>query len=264
MVAAKSDTGMKICIRMDDITPDMDWAKFLRFKELCNLYQVKPLIGVVPKNEDKSLKRDKPRGDFWEYIRQLQAEGWQVAQHGYTHVYATDEPGLFPLNRFSEFAGVEYSEQYEAVRLGQEILREHGIETDIFMAPGHSYDKHTFKALENLGYWRITDGFGKRPYARYGMVFYPIAFRQESALKAKRGYTTLVVHTNTLEEEDFARYERIFRECRGRLISYTELLGVEPVYRGCIGAAAEYLMALAKQRLVALAAALKRCRRKKG
>ena len=122
---------MKIAIRMDDITPDMDWAKFLKFKELCDLYQVKPLIGVVPKNEDKSLKKGKPRADFWEYIRALQKDGWTVAQHGYTHVYATANPGLFPLNRLSEFAGVEYSEQYEAIRFGQNILKEHGIETTV-------------------------------------------------------------------------------------------------------------------------------------
>ncbi|MDE6984516.1 MAG: DUF2334 domain-containing protein, partial [Lachnospiraceae bacterium] len=39
---------MKISIRMDDITPDMDWAKFLRFKALCDRDQIKPLIGVLP------------------------------------------------------------------------------------------------------------------------------------------------------------------------------------------------------------------------
>ena len=71
-------------------------------------------------------------------MKELQKEGWTIAQHGYTHVYTTDEAGLFPLNKFSEFAGVEYSEQYEAVRLGQNILKEHGIETDLFMAPAHS------------------------------------------------------------------------------------------------------------------------------
>ena len=69
---------MKICIRMDDITPDMDWAKFLRFKELCDLYQVKPLIGVVPKNEDKNLSIDAPREDFWEYVKALQKDGWMT------------------------------------------------------------------------------------------------------------------------------------------------------------------------------------------
>ena len=101
---------MNIAIRMDDITPDMDWAKFLRFKELCDLYQVKPLIGVVPENMDENLHIDEPGNapirDFWGYIRELQKEGWSVAQHGVTHIYTTKKMGCFPLNRFSEFAGI--------------------------------------------------------------------------------------------------------------------------------------------------------------
>ena len=51
---------MKIAIRMDDITPDMDWAKFLRFKELCDLYQVKPLIGVVPAYSESAFSGKQP------------------------------------------------------------------------------------------------------------------------------------------------------------------------------------------------------------
>ena len=243
---------MKIAIRMDDITPDMDWAKFLKFKELCDLYQVKPLIGVVPKNEDKGLKKGKPRADFWEYIRALQKEGWTVAQHGYTHVYATTNPGLFPLNRLSEFAGVEYSDQYEAIRLGQNILREHGIETDIFMPPAHSFDKYTLKAMENLCYRRVTDGFGKYPYIRNNVVFYPIAHSRKSALKSRNGYTTFVVHSNTMNEADFKRYKHIFRKYRNRLISYSELLEVEPYFRGTLGNMKEYLMAAAKAALVSV------------
>ena len=46
---------MKISIRMDDITPDMDWARFMRFKALCDQYNIKPLIGVVPDNNDAKL-----------------------------------------------------------------------------------------------------------------------------------------------------------------------------------------------------------------
>ena len=244
------NTGMKICIRMDDITPDMDWAKFLRFKELCDLYQVKPLIGVVPKNEDKNLSIDAPREDFWEYVKALQKDGWTIAQHGYVHVYTTDEAGIFPLNHFSEFAGVEYSEQYEALRLGQNILKEHGIEADIFMAPGHSYDKYTLKALENLKFWRITDGFGKRPYIRNNMVFYPISYSQSSALRAKNGYTTFVVHTNVMEDADFKRYEQMFAKYKGRFISYSEFLTIEPQIRGAFGKLKEHLMAAAKLTLV--------------
>ena len=47
---------MKIAVRLDDITPDMDWQRFFRFKALLDQYQVKPLIGVVPDNRDENLR----------------------------------------------------------------------------------------------------------------------------------------------------------------------------------------------------------------
>ena len=46
---------MKIAIRLDDITPDMDKKSFERFKALLDKYKVKPLIGVVPDNKDPQL-----------------------------------------------------------------------------------------------------------------------------------------------------------------------------------------------------------------
>ena len=47
---------MKIAVRLDDITPDMDWQRFYAFKTLLDKYQVKPLIGIVPDNRDENLK----------------------------------------------------------------------------------------------------------------------------------------------------------------------------------------------------------------
>ena len=116
---------MNISIRMDDITPDMDWAKFLRFKELCDLYQVKPLIGVVPENQDSMLHIDEARDDFWEYLLQLKDEGWVIAQHGCTHIYSTKKKGCFPLNAISEYAGKSYDEQLASLKKGKEILESH-------------------------------------------------------------------------------------------------------------------------------------------
>ena len=45
----------KIAIRIDDITPEMDWAKFSRFAELLDRYGIRPLIGVIPKNADPMM-----------------------------------------------------------------------------------------------------------------------------------------------------------------------------------------------------------------
>ena len=55
---------MKIAVRMDDITPDMDWEKFLAFKEILDAHDIKPLIGVVPDNKDENLHRAGEAGDF--------------------------------------------------------------------------------------------------------------------------------------------------------------------------------------------------------
>ena len=226
---------MKITIRMDDITPDMDWAKFLRFKELCDLYQVKPLIGVVPANQDTMLHIEKPRADYWEYLHTLQSEGWCIAQHGCTHIYNTHKKGCFPLNALSEYAGNSYEEQYALLEKGQKILKEHQIDTDIFMAPAHSYDYNTLKALKKLGFTKITDGFGKQPYQWQGLTFYPISF---------------IVHANTMNDQDFARYEQIFALHKDKFISYTEYLQADTVKRRMLGHWVEHLKALSKYILV--------------
>ena len=58
--------GMKIAIRMDDITPDMNWDNFLALKALFDRYHICPLIGVVPDNRDDGLRIMEPREDFCE------------------------------------------------------------------------------------------------------------------------------------------------------------------------------------------------------
>ena len=154
---------MRITVRLDDITPDMDWERFYRFKALLDKYQIKPLIGVVPDNRDENL-RAKAQGapeDFWACIRQLRDQGWQIAMHGFRHIYATKKGGLFPLNDFSEFAGLPFEEQRRMLLEGKRILEEGGIRTELFMAPAHSYDGNTIRALKQslprarLTLWRI-------------------------------------------------------------------------------------------------------------
>ena len=73
---------MKIAIRMDDITADMNWKNFLALKELFDRHGICPLIGVVPDNRDENLRMDPPREDFWEYLGKLRGQGWVIAQHG--------------------------------------------------------------------------------------------------------------------------------------------------------------------------------------
>lgn len=241
---------MKIAVRMDDISPEMDWAKWERADRILKEHHITPLLGVVPDNRDANLiKNKKPDSKefFWDFLQKCRKEGYVLALHGCNHVYDTKKGGMFPLNSFSEFAGHPYEKQYERIAYGKETLEQHDIHTGIFMAPAHSYDRNTLKALRELGIDKMTDGFGRKPYVYQGITFYPIAHHLEKQWN-QEGYTTLVLHTNTMEEKDFQRLERILSE--RDVISYQDYLQVEPVHAGIFHRLWEFCMAKAKHMIV--------------
>ena len=243
----------RIAIRIDDITPGMDWDKFSRFAELLDRYGIRPLIGLVPRNEDPLLEAGDKRNPAFDdkeayaaWLKERREAGWIFAQHGTTHVYSTKKAGIFPLNSFSEFAGVELKRQYLMLREGKEELRKLGAESDIFMAPGHSFDKNTLRALKKLGFRYITDGYGSHPYSRGGLIFLPISFLRSRELKKEYGVTTYVVHCAEMTEEEYDRYEKLFREQRERFIDYGELLKLPARERVRGASFVEYIYATAK------------------
>lgn len=241
---------MKIAVRLDDITPDMDWSKFYAFKDILDAHGIKPLIGVVPDNQDKMLALNPPREGFWDDIKALQQQGWVVAMHGVNHVYDSKQGGMFPLNDFSEFAGHPLEVQREKIRKGKEILEEKGIQTDFFMTPAHTYDANTLKALKENGFRKVTDGFGEYPYEWEGITFYPISFRMSDSLKKDNGYTTMVVHTNTIDNMD--SYKKMFEKHREQFISYSEYMKILPEGRTRWDMKKEHMMAVLKHWLVKL------------
>lgn len=243
---------MKTAIRMDDITPDMDFEKFYRVKKLLDTYQIKPLIGVVPFNQDPNLIKNPVMEEFGTFLKLLQEEGYVIALHGCYHIYTTNKKGLFPLNDFSEYAGVPYEKQYTMICKGKEQLQKWGVDTDIFMAPGHTFDKNTLKALIANGFKCITDGFGRTSYVRGGLIFYPIAAKRSECFSNKEGYTTLVLHTNMMEEKDFLKLEKQLNEHKEKFISYSSYLKTDARKRGVFACFVEYVAAMAKYVLVRL------------
>ena len=102
---------MKIAVRMDDIAPDMDWAKWKRADRILREHHITPLLGVVPDNRDPNLIKDKEshsREFFWDFLHKCRKEGYVLALHGCSHVYDTKKGGMFPLNSFSEFASINW------------------------------------------------------------------------------------------------------------------------------------------------------------
>lgn len=249
---------MKAAIRLDDITADMDWEKFYKMKTILDTYQIKPLIGVVPFNQDPNLKRQEKIKDFGEFLRKCKQEGYSIALHGYQHVYVNKKGGIFPLNDLSEYAGISLEKQKSMIEEGKHRLEDWGVGTDIFMAPAHSFDKNTIKALKECGFVSITDGFGKKPYIRNGLTFFPISMKRTDCISEKEGYTTLVLHTNTMDETEFESCEKMIREHRECFISYSDYLKVKAEQRNIFGNIWEYSTAKAKFYLVRLRAMLKK------
>ena len=70
--------------------------------------------------------------------------------------------------------------------------------------------------------------------------------------RCKKGYTTLVLHSNMMEEKDFEVLDRQLKEHREKFISYDEYLKVNADKRGLSGHVIEYMMALSKYILVRL------------
>lgn len=241
---------MNTAIRMDDVTADMDYSKFNRVKKILDEAGIRPLIGVVPFCKDETLRIEDKHDDFPRMISELQKQGWVIALHGYNHLYTTRNQGIFPINNFSEFAGVEYGKQREMIRKGIARLHEWGVEPKLFMAPGHTFDKNTLKALKDNGITAVTDGFGEKPYIREGIKFYPISKRRKECTSEKYGFTTYVLHTNTMSDKEMDKFEKMIKEKRKQILSYDEFMEIEAVKRGWFGNAKEYCQAMAKHILV--------------
>ncbi len=237
----------KITIRIDDVTEDMDWEKFHRFEALLEKHGIRPLIGVIPANRDRSLVKGEKKEDYADWLKEKQKQGWMIAMHGYDHIYTTKKGGMLPLNRFSEFAGIGFAEQADRLRAGVRAMQAMNLRTEIFMAPAHSFDRNTVKALKACGFRYITDGFGSGPYERGGMVYFPIAVQKSRELRKKDGITTFVVHTATMREEDFLSYEKLFERYHDRFVSYDEMLQYDIVPQNIFGRMWEYGLAVMKR-----------------
>ncbi|MEN9845669.1 MAG: hypothetical protein RIS36_816 [Pseudomonadota bacterium] len=202
--------------RMDDITPTMDWGRFWALLRLFQRNRVKPLLGIVPDNKDTKLDRQKPKLHFWDTMRLLvERDLVEVAQHGYQHILdRTSESALLTHTHGkgverSEFAGFCYQEQLERILKGREILNGHGLSTDYWFAPNHSFDRTTLSALKTSGFTAVSDGIALRPYKYRGLIFVPQQLWRPSWVPS--GVFTICLHSNEITNDEIKSIRRFLR-----------------------------------------------------
>lgn len=220
-----------ILVRLDDMTPDMDWDRFYQLKNIFDENGIKPLLGIVPDNKDARLHRQDSREDFWKIMISLQQQGWVLSQHGYQHTYVNHEGGLLGLNKNSEFAGLPLPEQKEKLEKGKNILQQHGVRADIFMAPSHSYDKVTLVALKQSGFRYVTDGYGYHRYCYKGIGFIPCTLTR---YQKRRGVDTICIHANTMTDRMLAQLADDLHKHKEEFLNWQDVLQDIPARNVCI------------------------------
>ncbi|WP_232696496.1 DUF2334 domain-containing protein [Brevibacillus daliensis] len=197
----------KYIFRIDDVAPNMEWENYNRLKHIFQKHNVKPLLGVIPDNQDEELKKwPICTFDFWEEIRSVQQQGWEIAIHGYQHKFLTNDAGILGIHPRSEFAGLPFEQQYSKLKQAKEIFLEHGIQSSTFMAPAHTFDQDTLKALHLLGIHTITDGYGFFPYLYSQIMFVPQLFAFPR--KMPFGVFTFCLHPNLMSVSDIIYIEQ--------------------------------------------------------
>jgi len=222
-------SSARYIFRMDDITPRMDWGRFEALLTLFRRFRVKPLLGVIPDNCDESLNLQPSRADFWEHLRMLTRCGAvDIAQHGYQHRLTPNTgPALigprYGVKELTEFAGLSLSEQLTKIQRGQEILRHNGLDTKYWMAPNHSFDRHTLLALRSAGFTALTDGVALFPSVESGLICIPQQLWKPRWMPT--GVITVCLHSNEITPHEVAALRGFLRQ-RIQITSFSaEVLG---------------------------------------
>lgn len=212
----------KYFFRLDDIAPNMNWDNFNRVADIFNHYNIKPLLAVIPDIQDPELARySSASWDFWQAVKDLKNKGWLIAQHGYQHLYKTREGGLLRIHNRSEFAGLDFKTQRQMLESGKKILEEKIGEINIFVAPAHSFDKITIRALLANNIKILSDGIALWPFKKYGIIWLPqIMWRPR---KFPLGFLTFTLHTNTMNSADFDNLSNFISKNINHIGNFSEL-----------------------------------------
>lgn len=216
-------------MRLDDAAVRMNTKNWDAMERLLDEYNIKSLVGVIPHCEDQEMLQYQPDDSFWDRVHLWEKKGWTIALHGYNHIYCTDEGGINPVNRKSEFAGLTLEEQKTKIRLGIEVFRQHGIETNVFFAPAHTFDENTIEALKAESNIRIiSDTIANKPYQKYGMTFVP----QQSGNVRRLPFevVTFCYHPNTMKDPDYKKLEEFLSKFGTKFVDFGDVCNTKRKY----------------------------------
>jgi len=218
----KKNTG--ILIRLDDIAENMNWDLMKKSEILFDKYNIKPVLGVIPINQDIELLAFPKKEKFWEQVRVWKSKGWEIAMHGSNHIYDSDtnKKDYFSHGGKSEFFGHSLKLQELKISNGLRKFNDEQIKIRSFYAPNHTYDKNTLLALKTSGINEVIDGYGLMPYSENDIKFVPQLFYKVVALPF--GIQTTQIHLNEWKQKDFNDFEKFITKNLNKIITYEQAI----------------------------------------
>ena len=222
----------KYILRFDDICPTMNWHIWCQIEKLLEKYNIKPLLAVIPDCQDSSMGFEEPKEDFWAQVREWQSRGYDIALHGYSHVYTNKRMGILGITRQSEFVGLCKHEQVEKISKGLKMFSDNGVKTDIWIAPSHSFNYTTIEVLKEKGINYISDGFGFTLFRYKGMTWIPCQIWNRIIPMRKAGVYTICYHHSTWTDVDVKNFEKDLMNFQDKISSFGNVVNHSNVVDG--------------------------------
>jgi predicted deacetylase len=214
---------MKIILRFDDICPTMNHSVWDELSQFLIENKLKPIIAVIPNNNDPKLTVNDVDNKFWEKIANYQSLGWSVALHGYTHELVKCPGSKNFFTKLTEFTNLDYDSQLSKIQLGLEKFSSHGISCDMFIAPAHSYNNLTILALKENKIRYISDGMYLYPFKNKVSNLVHIPQQLWSFRRPIIGTWTICSHHNQWDEVKMDEFKCFVKKNRRHICSVDDI-----------------------------------------
>ena len=190
---------VKYIIRLDDACPSFDQKRWSKLEKILDQFGVTPIIAVVPNNLDSNISKHDDWPGFWEWIKKKQdVDDWIIAVHGNNHIAESKKSGILGINKKSEFSGISQREKEHKILTAISTFKKNGLNTDVFVAPYHSFDFQTLELLRKHHFKFVSDGPGNSPFYFLGLKFIPQQLWKYKNFS--KGVWTICLHPNTMTD----------------------------------------------------------------
>ena len=199
----------KYLFRLDDANSFSNLKKWHAIECIFQKYDIKPIVAVIPENKDPELIYQELNPNFWKMVQDWDANGWSIAMHGYQHLFHSISrfQSIIPYYKRSEFSGLSLKNQKNKIKKSLKIFHQNDIDPKVWVAPAHSFDSLTLKAIsEETNIKIISDGISIFQYFNSGFHFIP---QQLWSIKKKTfGLWTICLHPDTMSDEEINELEK--------------------------------------------------------